>query len=242
MDWDSPGKNIGVGCHFHLQGIFPTEGSNPGLPGLQTGRVALQVEALTSEPPGEPSIGDSLFLEHPRNCHRQGSLPARQVGKLLKSKVGFAISQQRPDALFPWSWAQGEESEFFQEYWWLVWEEGSRSQTDSVSCNGIVWRHRDREAVGNMWSNSTWGMWENILKSQNLTDTSSIVLSKKERLKFTSSIFQYFFLLLLSFKIHAFFFSLLSLNTSHTHLPYVLCLPCPDMISVGWPNHSFIWW
>ena len=29
--WDSPGKNTGVGCHFLLQGIFPTQGSNPGL-------------------------------------------------------------------------------------------------------------------------------------------------------------------------------------------------------------------
>ena len=28
---DSPGKNIGMGCHFLLQGIFPTQGSNPGL-------------------------------------------------------------------------------------------------------------------------------------------------------------------------------------------------------------------
>ena len=28
---DSPGKNIIVGCHALLQGIFPTQGSNPGL-------------------------------------------------------------------------------------------------------------------------------------------------------------------------------------------------------------------
>ena len=28
---DSPGKNIGVGCHSLLQGIFPTQGWNPGL-------------------------------------------------------------------------------------------------------------------------------------------------------------------------------------------------------------------
>ena len=28
---DSPGKNTGVGCHTLLQGIFPTQGSNPGL-------------------------------------------------------------------------------------------------------------------------------------------------------------------------------------------------------------------
>ena len=28
---DSPGKNTGVGCHALLQGIFPTQDSNPGL-------------------------------------------------------------------------------------------------------------------------------------------------------------------------------------------------------------------
>ena len=41
MDWsspgssvhrDSPGKNTGLGCHALLQGIFPTQGSNPSLP------------------------------------------------------------------------------------------------------------------------------------------------------------------------------------------------------------------
>ena len=26
--WDFSGKNTGVGCHFLLQGIFPTQGSN----------------------------------------------------------------------------------------------------------------------------------------------------------------------------------------------------------------------
>ena len=30
--WNFPGKSTGVGCHFLLQGIFPTQGSNPGLP------------------------------------------------------------------------------------------------------------------------------------------------------------------------------------------------------------------
>ena len=29
--WDSSGKNTGVGCRFFLQGIFPTQGSNPHL-------------------------------------------------------------------------------------------------------------------------------------------------------------------------------------------------------------------
>ena len=45
--WSFPGKNTGVGCHFLLQGIFPTQGSNPGPP-------ALQADSLSSEPPGKP--------------------------------------------------------------------------------------------------------------------------------------------------------------------------------------------
>ena len=41
---DSAGKNSGVGCHALLQGIFPTQGSNPGLLCLlhcQTGSLPL---------------------------------------------------------------------------------------------------------------------------------------------------------------------------------------------------------
>ena len=30
--WNFPGKSTGVGCHFLLQGIFPTQGWNPGPP------------------------------------------------------------------------------------------------------------------------------------------------------------------------------------------------------------------
>ena len=39
--WDSPGKNTGVGCHFLLQGIFLTRGSNPGL--LHCRRILYQL-------------------------------------------------------------------------------------------------------------------------------------------------------------------------------------------------------
>ena len=47
MGVDFPGKNTGVGCHFLLQGIFPTQGSNPGL-------LHWQVDSLPTEPPGKP--------------------------------------------------------------------------------------------------------------------------------------------------------------------------------------------
>ena len=44
--WDS----IGVGCHFLLQGIFPTQGSNPCLLRL----LHWQVGSLPLVPPGKP--------------------------------------------------------------------------------------------------------------------------------------------------------------------------------------------
>ena len=42
--WDFPAKNTGVGCHFLLQGIFPTQLSNPS--------PALAGQFFTTEPPG----------------------------------------------------------------------------------------------------------------------------------------------------------------------------------------------
>ena len=49
------GKNTGVVCHFLLQGIFPTQGSNPGL-------LHYRQDALPSEPPGKPSQSLLLLL------------------------------------------------------------------------------------------------------------------------------------------------------------------------------------
>ena len=39
---DSPGKSTKVGCHALLQGIFPTQGSNPGLPHLLVAHYRLR--------------------------------------------------------------------------------------------------------------------------------------------------------------------------------------------------------
>ena len=46
---DSPGKNTGVGCHFLLQGIFLTQGSNTHLLCL----LALAGRFFTTKPPGK---------------------------------------------------------------------------------------------------------------------------------------------------------------------------------------------
>ena len=42
--WDSPGKNIGVGCHFLLQGIFPIQGLNTSLLHWQEDSLPLNLQ------------------------------------------------------------------------------------------------------------------------------------------------------------------------------------------------------
>ena len=48
--WDSPGKNAEGGCRALLQGVFPTQGSNPFLFCL----LHWQVGSLPPAPPGKP--------------------------------------------------------------------------------------------------------------------------------------------------------------------------------------------
>ena len=55
VNGDSPGQNTGVGCHAPLQGNFPTQGSNPGLPHCR--RVLYQL----SHKPKDTGVG-SLYL------------------------------------------------------------------------------------------------------------------------------------------------------------------------------------
>ena len=39
--WDSPGGNIGVGCHSFFQGNLPDSGVEPGSPALQDQHLML---------------------------------------------------------------------------------------------------------------------------------------------------------------------------------------------------------
>ena len=47
--WNSPGQNARVGSLFLLQGIFPTQGSNPVLPHCRA-------DSLPGEPPGKALV------------------------------------------------------------------------------------------------------------------------------------------------------------------------------------------
>ena len=71
----SPGQNTGLGSLTLLQGIFPTQGSNPGLPNLafEPKSPAFQVDSLPNELQGKPKntgVGNLSFLRgssQPRN-------------------------------------------------------------------------------------------------------------------------------------------------------------------------------
>ena len=56
--WDFSGKNTGAGCHFLLQGIFPTQGSNLGL--LHCSRF-FTIWATRDIKPETPSLKMSAF-------------------------------------------------------------------------------------------------------------------------------------------------------------------------------------
>ena len=68
---DSPGQNTRMGFHALLQGIFPTQGSNPGL-------------LLCREPPGKPrntGVGGLSLLQEdfPTQESNQGLSHGRQI-------------------------------------------------------------------------------------------------------------------------------------------------------------------
>ena len=48
--WNSPGMNTGVGSHSLLQGIFPTQGLNPGLPHCRRIRYHLSHQGSNCTP------------------------------------------------------------------------------------------------------------------------------------------------------------------------------------------------
>ena len=89
---DSPGKNTGVGCHFLLQGIFPTQGLNPGL--LQCRQILYWLNHK-----GSPGIkewileGDFKMLlckQYFLTCYtieNSGSLPQ----EFLSGRMGFSV-------------------------------------------------------------------------------------------------------------------------------------------------------
>ena len=65
---DSPGRNTGAGCQALLQGIFPTQGSNPGL--LHCRRI---LYCLSQR--GSPRLGKPVAYPFSRGASPPGAEP-----------------------------------------------------------------------------------------------------------------------------------------------------------------------
>ena len=74
---DSLGKNTGVGCHALLQGIFPTQGSNPGF--LHCKRILYQLSI--GKPKNKHFYSAYLFLNTLSALHINVGNPYSEFNK-----------------------------------------------------------------------------------------------------------------------------------------------------------------
>ena len=71
LSMDFPGKKMGVGCHFLLQGIFPTQGPNLGL--LHCRQILYQL-CYEGSPPVDPgSLKTNVLLLVSLGPHRHST-------------------------------------------------------------------------------------------------------------------------------------------------------------------------
>ena len=78
--WNSPSKNTGVGSHSLLQGIFPTQGLNPGLRHCR--RILYQLRLS-----GKPSVRDRLPKVNNEHVLTSQEVPScHLLGRILKGE------------------------------------------------------------------------------------------------------------------------------------------------------------
>ena len=87
--WNSPGQNTGVGSLSLLQGIFPTQGSNPGLP--HCGRILYQLSHK-----GSPRMLE--WVAYPFSS--RSSQPRNQTGISCIASGFFTSWAIREDLIF----------------------------------------------------------------------------------------------------------------------------------------------
>ena len=86
---DSPGKNTGVGCHFLLQGTFPTQGSNPSLLCLPHCRWILYHRATRKTPAHVTgSLNTVIRNRSPLLCSRT----RKEFCNIFLCKITFVVA------------------------------------------------------------------------------------------------------------------------------------------------------
>ena len=88
--WNFPGKSTGVSRHFLLQGIFPTQGWNPGLPHCRQTLYRLCHQGSPNTGVGSLSLLQQLS---PTQESNQGLLHCRQIFSLFFFLINRAVRE-----------------------------------------------------------------------------------------------------------------------------------------------------
>ena len=91
--WHFSGKNAGAGCHFLPQGIFPAQGSNPGLPHCTQTLYPLSHQGSPYNERTRESLGTTTETQRSqKQTNKQTKTP--QKTNLLTSKKGSPTSKK----------------------------------------------------------------------------------------------------------------------------------------------------
>ena len=101
--WNSPGQNTGVGSLSLLQGIFPTQGSNPGLPSLLYCRQILYQLSHKGSPTilGWVAYCFSSGSSQPKNQTRVSRLAGGSLPTELSRRPVYKAAYTKPSSPNP---------------------------------------------------------------------------------------------------------------------------------------------
>ena len=105
--WNSPGKINGVGCHSLLQGIFPTQESNPGLLPCRQILYHLSHQEALRVPGGKWTL--MMLSSHARHVARvyylikSPQLLRKGCNGLAKKFVPYHFTEKKPNILANWT-------------------------------------------------------------------------------------------------------------------------------------------
>ena len=107
---DFPGKSTGVGCHFLPQRIFPTQGSNTGLPHCR------QMLYRLSHQESPSNLAAAAAAKSLQSCQTlcdpiDGSPPGSPVPEILQARILEWVAISFSNA---WKWEVKSESEVVQ--------------------------------------------------------------------------------------------------------------------------------
>ena len=136
--WDFQGKSTGVGCHFLLQGIFPTQGSNPGVSHCRQTAYHLSHQG-SQECSNDPTI--ALI-----------SLASKVILKILWAMLQWYMNQELSDVQAGFRKGRGIRDQIANIHWIAENQESSSKTSTSASLT--------RLKPLTAWITTNWKFWK----------------------------------------------------------------------------------